>query len=115
MLDAAACGLPIIANDTMSAKERLDGNGTTYRLNDPADLEKALLGMKEVETRRSLGQFGAQKMAEQYSWESIARQRLRDYETALGRRPIASENQPSEERITRARDGHLPAPEAESE
>jgi glycosyltransferase involved in cell wall biosynthesis len=115
MLDAAACGLPIIANDTMSAKERLEGNGKTYRLNDLADLQKALLGMKDVETRRLLGQFGAQKMAEQYSWESIAHQRLRDYEIALGRKSITSENQPSEERITRGRHGHLTAPEVESE
>src|SRR5438132_12739476 len=45
MLDAAACGLPVVANDTMTASERLDGNGVRYRLNDQADLARVLLGL----------------------------------------------------------------------
>ena len=29
MLDAAACGLPIVVNDTLKAVERIEGNGLT--------------------------------------------------------------------------------------
>lgn len=83
MLDAAACGLPIIANDTMSAPERISGNGLAYRLNDLDDLTNTLLQLQDPATRLRLGSFGARKIARNFSWESIAKKRLRDYETSL--------------------------------
>jgi glycosyltransferase involved in cell wall biosynthesis len=84
MLDASACGIPIIANDTMSTTERIDGNGLTYHLNDVGDLIRALLQLGSVETRRTLGLSGARKMVHDFSWETVARRRLSDYERALG-------------------------------
>lgn len=84
MLDAAACGLPVIANSTMTALERLEENGATYKLNDFGDLVRALLDFRDPQTRERLGSFGARKMARDFSWESIARRRLRDYEESLG-------------------------------
>jgi glycosyltransferase involved in cell wall biosynthesis len=84
MLDAAACGLPIVANHTMTARERLDGNGLAYRLSDLGDLVRVLLDLRNEGTRLHLGELGARKMKREYSWEHIARQRVRDYETALG-------------------------------
>lgn len=84
MLDAAACGLPIVANDTMEAPERVTGNGVIYRLNDQDDLERALLSLRDSATRRRLGCVGSRKMAAEFSWQSIAARRLRDYEAALG-------------------------------
>jgi len=83
MLDAAACGVPIVANHTMTARERLDGNGLAYRLNDLDDLVRVLQELRDAETRIHMGKLGARKMAREYGWESIARERLRDYETAL--------------------------------
>jgi glycosyltransferase involved in cell wall biosynthesis len=83
MLDAAACGLPIIANDTMAATERIDGNGLTYKLNDLEDLVRVLRVLRDPQIRRRLGACGARKMREDFSWEIIARQRLRDYQIAL--------------------------------
>ena len=83
MMDAAACGLPIVANHTMTAPERLDGNGAAYKLNDLGDLVRVLRELRDPETRRRLGVLGAQKMADDFSWESIATRRLRDYEAAL--------------------------------
>jgi len=83
MLDAAACGLPIVANDTMTAKERVEGNGLFYRLNDEDDLIRVLLQLEDPETRRQLGFAGAQKMQKRFSWESIAQRRIRDYQMAL--------------------------------
>jgi glycosyltransferase involved in cell wall biosynthesis len=83
MLDAAACGLAVVANDTMTARERLDGNGVRYRLNDQEDLARALLDLRNPEKRSAMGERGARRMAERFSWESIARRRLQDYEAAL--------------------------------
>ena len=42
MLDAAACGLPVVVNDTLRATERINGNGLQYRLNDVDDLVRVL-------------------------------------------------------------------------
>jgi glycosyltransferase involved in cell wall biosynthesis len=83
MLDAAACGLPLVVNDTLTAKERIDGNGLAYRLNDLDDLARALRALRAPETRRAMGRNGAEKIAGNYSWESIARGRLKDYCAAL--------------------------------
>ena len=83
MLDAAACGLPVVVNDTLIAIERIEGNGITYRLNDVDDLVCVLLGLGDPDTRKKLGEKGAIKMAQNFSWESLARRRLRDFELAL--------------------------------
>jgi glycosyltransferase involved in cell wall biosynthesis len=86
MLDAAACGLPIVVNDTLLAKERIDGNGITYRLNDSADLAAKIRLLNDASYRHKLGDAGAHRMTELFSWNSIARRRLSDYEAALATR-----------------------------
>lgn len=80
MLDAAACGLPIVVNDTLRAIERIDGNGLTYRLEDSNDLVRALLALRPESTRESLGRYGAEKMKGQFSWRALAERRLRHYQ-----------------------------------
>jgi len=83
MLDAAACGLPLIVNDTLAAVERIDGNGITYRLNDVDDLIRALLTLRDPAVRRKLGEVGARRMVKEFSWISLAQRRLKDFEAAL--------------------------------
>jgi glycosyltransferase involved in cell wall biosynthesis len=90
MLDAAACGLPIVVNDTLLAKERIDGNGITYRLNDSADLAEKIRLLSDPAYAHRLGDIGAHRMTELFSWDSIARRRLADYEaSAAARKRIA--------------------------
>jgi glycosyltransferase involved in cell wall biosynthesis len=84
MLDAAACGLPIVVNHTLRAVERIEGNGLTYRLNDPISLEQVLSGLLDPATRRSLGAVGARRMAENFSWKALVERRIGDYRQALG-------------------------------
>jgi len=102
MLDAAACGLPVVANDTMTARERLDGNGVRYRLNDQGDLARALLGLRDAQKRRAMGERGARRMAEQFTWESIARRRIEDYEAVLHSPKPLTEKHASKELVERA-------------
>ncbi|MGA8709323.1 MAG: glycosyltransferase family 4 protein [Steroidobacteraceae bacterium] len=83
MLDAAACGLPIIVNDTLLATERIEGNGISYRLNDVGDLAQKIRSLSEPAHRRELGSVGARRMVELFSWDAIARRRLADYEAAV--------------------------------
>jgi glycosyltransferase involved in cell wall biosynthesis len=83
MLDAAACGLPIVVNHTVEAPERIEGNGIRYLLNNLEDLIRALLELRDPDLRRRLGDHGAQKMLRDFSWLNIARRRMHDYESAL--------------------------------
>jgi glycosyltransferase involved in cell wall biosynthesis len=101
MLDAAACGLPIIANDTMTAKERIDGNGLLYKLNDGEDLIRVLLQLRPLQTRLRMGLWGAQKMAREFSWDSVAKRRIGDYQVALGVGPSSRSNAVPEESLGR--------------
>lgn len=83
MLDAAACGLPIVVNDTLLATERIEGNGLTYKLNDVDDMINELRNLRNPEERSRLGSAGAAKMKRNFSWESIARRRLTDFADAM--------------------------------
>jgi len=85
MLDAAACALPIIVNDTLLARERIEGNGITYRLNDSGDLAEKIRSLNDPVLRQQLGSTGALRMTELFSWSAIARRRLADYEAAVAR------------------------------
>jgi glycosyltransferase involved in cell wall biosynthesis len=44
MIDAAACGLPIIVNHTLQDRERIEGNGITYQLNRLRDYRAIIKG-----------------------------------------------------------------------
>lgn len=87
MLDAAACGLPIVVNHTMSAPERIEGNGLRYQLNDARDLAAVLLQLRDEAVRTKMGNAGAEKMRSHYSWRAVAERRLQDYEISLRMNP----------------------------
>jgi glycosyltransferase involved in cell wall biosynthesis len=82
MLDAAACGIPIVVSDRIKALERVEGNGLTYLENDPADMARQLARLADSQLRKELGEFGAKKMHEQFSAERVADILLADYRTA---------------------------------
>jgi glycosyltransferase involved in cell wall biosynthesis len=86
MLDAAACGLPIVASATMGALERVDGNGLTYREGDSNDLGTVLVALRNPKVRARLGANGVEKVRKHFSWDVIARQRAERYQEALERR-----------------------------
>jgi glycosyltransferase involved in cell wall biosynthesis len=79
MLDAAACALPIVISNRVKATERVEGNGLTYLENDEKDLAAVILKLQEQTQRKRLGDFGKQKIEDQYSWTKIAKERIEDY------------------------------------
>jgi glycosyltransferase involved in cell wall biosynthesis len=83
MLDAAASGLPLLVSDRVKARERIEGNGLTFKEDDVADLATALLTLREAGVRRTLGEYGCEKMRRDFSWTTIAKRRLSDYKAAV--------------------------------
>jgi glycosyltransferase involved in cell wall biosynthesis len=81
MLDAAACGIPIVVSDRVQATERFEGNGLTYPEGDVHGLAESLRTLDRPAIRRSLGDEGTRKVSELFSWETLARQRLADYDS----------------------------------
>lgn len=76
MLDAAACALPIVVNHTLVARERIDGNGVTYRLNDLDSMVECLTNLRDPARRMALGEVGAQRMLREFSWRKMVERRL---------------------------------------
>lgn len=83
MLDAAACGIPLIVSDGIVYRDHVEGNGLVYKINDLDDLVNKLLSLRDLAERHRLGSIGAEKMLRDFSWESVAKRRIQDYESAL--------------------------------
>jgi glycosyltransferase involved in cell wall biosynthesis len=82
MLDAAACGLPLVVSDRIY-QDHVTGNGIAYRMNDLADLCNVLRGLDDPEKRHLLGSAGAKKMRDRFSWELAAKKRMVDFGLSL--------------------------------
>jgi glycosyltransferase involved in cell wall biosynthesis len=83
MLDATACGLPLVVSDRIVYRDHVDGNTRVFRMNDLDVLIITLSELEPQELCEKLGSAGAAKMAEHSSWESVARRRFSDYQQAL--------------------------------
>ncbi|MBJ6749694.1 glycosyltransferase family 4 protein [Geomonas anaerohicana] len=83
MLDAAACGIPLVVSDGIEYREHVDGNGMVFRMNDLEHLVTTLKSLYDADTRKRLGRAGAQKMAERFSWHLVASRRLEEYRQAV--------------------------------
>lgn len=89
MLDAAACGIPVVISDEVMYRAPVNGNGSVFRRDSCESLADVLFELRDRETRVELGNAGASRMAREFSWDTIAKRRLRDYEMALtGKRQL---------------------------
>lgn len=86
MLDAAACGVPLIVSDGIVYRDHVDGNGLVIKMGDLADLVAKLTSLTDAGRRAELGRAGAAKMLDHFSWLAHARRRLDDYEQAVRRK-----------------------------
>ncbi|AMS26768.1 hypothetical protein AEM51_06790 [Bacteroidetes bacterium UKL13-3] len=79
MIDAAACGIPIVISNQLYARERVSGNGIDYEFENVDDMSAKLLTLEDASYRQRLGQHGSEKMKTQFSWDRIAEERIADY------------------------------------
>lgn len=86
MLDAAACGLPLVVSDGIVYRDHVEGNGLVVRQHDRDDLINALRTLLDPTLRATFGEIGARKMREAFSMERVATQRLNNYRVALGKK-----------------------------
>jgi len=85
VLDATACGLPVIISDRVLAIERKEGNGLTYKENDSEDMKNVLLKLESQQYRNELGKLGIEKINKNQKWADIAKRRVQDYEEAISK------------------------------
>ena len=83
MMDAAACGLPIVVGDKTKAVERYDGNGLTYVENNPESLADRLMQLQDAALRAKFGARGTEKMNANFSIERVVDTLITDFEAAL--------------------------------
>lgn len=81
MIEASACGLPIIIKESASMRKRVKyGNGLLYKEDNVSDLAKKLHMLYANRKRaRQMGINGRKLVEEEYSWRAITRRFLRLY------------------------------------
>jgi glycosyltransferase involved in cell wall biosynthesis len=81
VLEAMACGCPVIASDTPALVEVMGGAGLHTRAGDPAALAKAIETLREPSQRSKLEAQGLAR-ARAFSWERTAEATLAVYREA---------------------------------
>ena len=104
LLEAMACGTPMIVSDNLGFRWVIDGGEEAVVIpkDDPtawADTTIALLG--DPERRTAMGRAGVEKAA-RFAWPRIARAELAVYERVLGRSARAAARPATDPRYVRA-------------
>lgn len=81
-LDAAACGLPLVLDAAVEDTWRTEGSGLTYA-GGAAGLADCLGRLASAEERAKLGENGRLKIAQAFSWDKLASDKLADFTQAL--------------------------------
>mgnify|MGYP000187874051 CR=1 FL=1 len=85
-LDAMACGLPVIVNNTVFAPERRRFAECIYVLDDIQSLKDKMLDLLDHTLRTRIGTANESLVRESLSWKAIAGERCRWYATQIDER-----------------------------
>lgn len=87
-LDAAACGMPIIINEKVEDNLRTEGNGLRYKDGDFKDLASKILLLQDKLKRNEMGKIGSEKIANFYSWDYLAKNKISDFNQYLNSKKL---------------------------
>jgi glycosyltransferase involved in cell wall biosynthesis len=83
VLEAMACGAPVVASDASAVPETVGGAGVLANARDPHALASALLRvLQDARLRAELRAKGFERVRE-FSWEQCARETLAVYQELL--------------------------------
>jgi glycosyltransferase involved in cell wall biosynthesis len=83
VIEAMACGVPVICSDLPVLRELADGVATFCDPNDPAAFARAIAQILGAPSTTRARQLGIER-AQRFTWERSARQTVEAYESALG-------------------------------
>jgi glycosyltransferase involved in cell wall biosynthesis len=88
IIEAQACGTPVIGSDSGAIPEVVGGGGLTFPEGDTQALAAAILRVKaNPEEARALGAQGLQQVRTSYTWAGVAAQMHAIYHTFNRRAP----------------------------
>jgi glycosyltransferase involved in cell wall biosynthesis len=87
VIEAMACGVPVVCSDLPVLRELADGVAMFCDPNDPAAFARAIGQILDAPSTTRARQLGIER-AEGFTWERSARQTVAAYESALGVRLI---------------------------
>jgi len=88
VIEAMACGVPVICSDLPVLHELADGVATFCDPNDPDAFARAIAQTLDAPSTARARQLGIER-AKSFTWERSARQTVEAYESALGVRLIS--------------------------
>jgi len=88
VIEAMACGVPVICSDLPVLHELADGVATFCDPNDPDAFARAIAQSLDAPSTARARQLGIER-AKSFTWERSARQTVEAYESALGVRLIS--------------------------
>jgi glycosyltransferase involved in cell wall biosynthesis len=88
VIEAMACGVPVICSDLPVLHELADGVATFCDPNDPAAFARAIAHILDAPSTSRERQLGIER-AQRFTWERSARQTVEAYESALGAQLIS--------------------------
>ncbi|MFB3903899.1 MAG: glycosyltransferase family 4 protein [Acidobacteriota bacterium] len=86
LIEAMACGLPVIATRLGGMVEVVDDRRTGYLVtpDDPRALANALLDLiQDPGKRRSMGEAGRRRVLERFTWDKVTERLIGQYRTAM--------------------------------
>jgi glycosyltransferase involved in cell wall biosynthesis len=87
VLEAIACGCPVVASDTPALVEVLDGAALHGRIGDPDDIARAIRRLRDQALQAELRERGLER-ARAFSWDATARATLDVYRDAHRAGPL---------------------------
>lgn len=83
IIEAHACGIPVIGSDSGAIPEVIGGGGLVFPERNPAALAARISELhRNPICRRTLGQIGFRQVIDNYTWERVAERMHRIYRTA---------------------------------
>jgi alpha-1,3-rhamnosyl/mannosyltransferase len=89
VIEAMACGVPVICSDLPVLRELADGVAVFCDPNDPAAFARAIAQTLDAPSTTRARQLGVER-AQRFTWERSARETVAAYESALGVRLVGA-------------------------